>query len=317
MFVSKTYSQNPTQTFNAGSYIVDMGQNSTLNKVLKPYGFVFALIRNNNVPVYWSINSAKVKDGKDFTANGKDYKGGTFIIASEDINPTITTLIATWRSNGAVIDGPISTSFTAPIYNKLTSWPRAILDTQNDGLITPYYANAGIPSSSYVTEGDPTDLTSCGDIYVLPHADPQNWPASYVTALKNYMNQGGSLWVGCHAVSALDLVNPAFNFLTNNGLVAWGDHGKPDNSDVYTYDPTADTDPIMQFMGKMDASLHNGSEEIYLPKVGSSWLATTKVAIYDNPYTDDKTHITYNSTKLLNSYKSKIEILLNGLVELE
>ena len=70
MFVSNIHSQNPTQTFNPGSYIVDMGQNSTLNKGLKPYGFVFALIRNNNVPVYWSINSAKVKDGKDFTANG-------------------------------------------------------------------------------------------------------------------------------------------------------------------------------------------------------------------------------------------------------
>ena len=304
---NKAYSQNPNQTFNAGAYIIDMGQNSTLAKGLKPYGLVYTLIHDHEVPVYWSINSSKLKDGIDFTlpaiAGGKSYSGGSFIISSEEAG-NISTLITTWRANGVVIDGPISAPFSAPIFNKLTSWPRAILDLKNDSLLIPYYSDAGVPSSSYITEGNTTQLNICGDLYALPHADPQDWPISYVTALKNYINDGGSLWVGCHAVSALDLgwsgppIYPGFNFLTTNGLVPWTDHSKPSNSSVYAYDASTASDPIMQFMGRMDASFHNGSEEIYLPKIGSSWRSSTKVAVYNPNYIDANTHITYSSPNL-------------------
>ncbi len=382
--------QNQIKSFAVGAYIIDMGQNTTINAGLKPYGLVYALIQAK-VPVYWSINSAKSKDGSDFTlpvnAGGKIYSGGPFIISAEDASSItgVSTLISTWRTKGAVIDGPISAPFEAPVFNVITSWPRAILDTQNDNLITPYYTNAEVPSASYVTEGDPTELTSCGDIYVLPHADPQNWPMSYVRALKSYIDIGGFLWVGCHAVSALDLgwpstgitiskaspakvswtahgfvagdqvkfyssgtlpsplvagttyyviseglnanvfeisgtsggaaINtsvagsgaitsvPGFNFLTTNGLEPWTNlnyngvnytgHNNPAATDVYTYNPVTAADPVMQFMGRMDASLHNGSEEIYLPRSGSSWRGTTTVAVYDNNYADSKTDVTY------------------------
>ena len=81
-----SFSQNPNQAFNAGAYIVDMGQNSSLNVGLKPYGFVYAMIQAH-VPVYWSINSSKSKDGVDFTlpvgAGGKIYSGGPFIVSAE------------------------------------------------------------------------------------------------------------------------------------------------------------------------------------------------------------------------------------------
>ncbi|RTZ06949.1 hypothetical protein EKL98_02800, partial [Flavobacterium bomense] len=295
MSESPIHSQtNPNKTFDAGSYIIDMGQNTTVAKGLKPYGLVYTLIRDKNVPVYWSINSSKVKDGADFSIGSKAYKGGTFIIAAEDA-AILGTLIATWRSNGVVIDGPIAAPFTAPIFNKLTSWPRALLDTENGSLITPYYLNAGIPSSSYVTQSNPTQLTNCGDIYVLPHADPQNWSSAYVIALRNYMHNGGYLWVGCHAVSALDIVSAGnttpFNFLTEKGLEPWGNHNKP--IVVGTYNPSANADPVMQFIGKMDASLQNGSERIYLPKAESLWRSTTKVAIYQNNYTDSGRNYTF------------------------
>ncbi|RTZ03794.1 hypothetical protein EKM03_12550, partial [Flavobacterium sp. GSP6] len=295
MSESPIHSQtNPNKTFDAGSYIIDMGQNTTVAKGLKPYGLVYTLIRDKNVPVYWSINSSKVKDGADFSIGSKAYKGGTFIIAAEDA-AILGTLIATWRSNGVVIDGPIAAPFTAPIFNKLTSWPRALLDTENGSLITPYYLNAGIPSSSYVTQSNPTQLTSCGDIYVLPHADPQNWSSAYVIALRNYMHNGGYLWVGCHAVSALDIVSAGnttpFNFLTEKGLEPWANHNKP--IVVGTYNPSANADPVMQFIGKMDASLQNGSERIYLPKAESLWRSTTKVAIYQNNYTDSGRNYTF------------------------
>ena len=99
--VTALFSQNPNQTFSAGSYIVNMGDNSSINKGLKPYGFVYALLKNNT-PVYWSINSSKTKDGKDFTANGVDYKGGTFIVSAEDaVNSSVSSLISTWKSKGA------------------------------------------------------------------------------------------------------------------------------------------------------------------------------------------------------------------------
>ena len=206
LFSGNLYSQtgNPDKTFTNGSYIIDMGINTSLDKGLKPYGLVYALIQAK-VPVYWSINSSKVKDGTDFSVGGKSYKGGPFIIASEDVTPAILTIINYWKNNKNVDLVKTNSSFDAPIFNKLTSWPNAIIDTENDDLITPYYSNAGIPSASYKTQGNPTQLTSCGDIYVLPHADPQDWSTTYVNALRNYMNNGGYLWAGCHAVSALDM----------------------------------------------------------------------------------------------------------------
>jgi len=293
LFASNLYSQNPDKTFSSGSYIIDMGRNTSLDEGLKPYGLVYALIQAN-IPVYWSINSSKVKDGADFSVGAKEYKGGTFIIAAEDTG-SLGSLIDTWRTNGAKIDCPISFPFNAPVYNRLTSWPRALLDNDNGNLITPYYSNAGIPSTSYVIQANPTQLNSCGDIYILPHADPQKWSSNYVAAMKSYMDNGGFLWVGCHAVSALDMISPnPFNFLTSNGLVPFGSHSSPSNSASYTYDPLSDTDPVMQFMGKMDNTLHNGSEQIYLPDSGSSWLSSSKVAVYFNNYIDSR--ITYNSS---------------------
>jgi len=120
LFVGNIYSQNASRTFGTGSYIIDMGQNSTIAVGLKPYGLVYTLLRTNNVPVYWSINSSKTKDGIDFTFNAKNYRGGTFIISAEDATG-LGALIATWRTAGVVIDGPTASSFSAPIYKKLTS----------------------------------------------------------------------------------------------------------------------------------------------------------------------------------------------------
>ena len=110
--------QNPTKSYNIGAYIIDMGQSTqTFANGLKPYGLVYALITSTTpVSVDWSINSLKAKDGVDFTANGKNYKGGPFIIPSELITPAVLTLITTWRTAGVIVDGPISVGFTAPLY---------------------------------------------------------------------------------------------------------------------------------------------------------------------------------------------------------
>ena len=275
--------------FPAGVYIIDMGQTTqTINNGLKPYGLVYALI-NAGIPVNWAIEPTKAKDGIDFyattAANGnKAYRGGSFIINTVAY-PTAVPIINSWKAAnaGLVVDGPTTANFSAPIYKTLTIWPRAFLDAANDTRIIPYYTNAGVPSSSYEINSDPTELPSCGssigtqDIYILPHADPQDWDASFVVGLQNFINNGGAMWASCHAVSAIENI-PGCNFLSSTGLVLWTDHNDP--SPPYTYRDSGN--PVMQFMGLLDNASASGSEEIYLPK--TTWRATTSVAVYDPNY---------------------------------
>ncbi|HQO50842.1 MAG TPA: hypothetical protein PK939_10455, partial [Bacteroidales bacterium] len=203
LLMNRLSAQN--ETFISGAYIIDMGQSTqTVAKGLKPYGLVYSLITDHQVPVRWAINPAKVKDGADFTVNSKDYKGGSFIIPAEYINTAVLAKINTWKAKGVIVDGPISTSFTALVYKQLSSWPNAVLDEDNGNIVRDYYTRAEIPTTSYTLAGNPTMLTGCDDIYVLPHADPHTWPSTWKTALDNYIKDGGYLWAACHAVSALE-----------------------------------------------------------------------------------------------------------------
>lgn len=277
------------ETFASGAYIIDMGQaTQTVKNGLKPYGLVYTLIKDHSVPVKWAINPSKAKDGTDFSYGGVNYKGGSFIIPAEYVNAAVLAKINTWKAKGVVVVGPTTGTFVAPVYRELTSWPRAVLDEDNDDIVKGYYTSAEIPSASYVLAGNPTMLTGCDDLYVLPHADPQDWIASWKTALDNYVkNNQGYLWVACHAASALEGVAPGgagLPFLSTSGLTLWEDHGNGSGS--YTYNPAYDADPIMQFIGKLDAATTNGSERIYMPPKGTNWLNTTKVAVYQPVHAD-------------------------------
>ena len=287
-------------TFPAGCYIIDMGQpTQTVNNGLKPYGLVYALIAAG-IPVNWAIEPTKIKDGTDFIASSagninKAYKGGSFIINTVAY-PDAIAIINTWKTNnaGLIVDGPTTASFNAPIYATLTIWPRAFLDAVNDVLITPYYANAGIPTSTYTINANPTFLPQCGsqigtqDVYILPHADPQLWTRSWIESLQYFINNGGAMWAGCHAVSAMESISGC-NFLSSTGLVLWENH--IDSSPPYTY--TNSVNPIMQFIGILDDATTNGSEEIYIPT--TTWRNTTTVAVYDANYvnTDPNPDVSY------------------------
>jgi len=293
--VSSTAFTTTVTTFPAGCYIIDMGQaTQTVNNGLKPYGLVYALIAAG-IPVNWAIEPTKIKDGTDFIASSagnlnKAYKGGSFIINTVAY-PAAITIINSWKTNnaGLVVDGPTIAAFNAPIYTTLTIWPNAFLDDDNDAKITPYYANAGIPDGTYHINSDPTDLPQCGsangtqDVYILPHADPQDWDPTWVNYLQNFINNGGAMWAGCHAVSAMENI-PGCNFLSSTGAVLWTDHDSNAASKIgtppYTYNNPAH--PIMQFIGKFDGATANGSESIYLPK--TTWLPTTTVSVYDPDY---------------------------------
>ncbi|MEO7427251.1 MAG: hypothetical protein ABI036_18835 [Fibrobacteria bacterium] len=278
---SPVSAQNAVKAFSPGAYIIDMGQETqTVGNGLKPYGLVYQLIIVEGIPVQWAINASKEKDAADFTAGGKTYRAGSFIVAAERVTAKVLEKLKTWKAKGVVIDGPLAAGFSAPIQKQLTSWPRAILDEQTaDKLVVPFYGNAEVPVSSYVTAGNPTMLTSCGDVYVLPHADPQEWTAAsgYFPALRAFVADNGYLWAACHAVSALEGI-PGGNFLSEDGLVPWTDHDN--GSPPFAYAAAHAGDPIMQFMGTLDASTLNGSEQIFLPKA-AGWRNTTTIGAYD------------------------------------
>ena len=295
-------------TFKTGSFIINMGISpQTINNGLKPYGLIYDLIKNYQVPVYWIINPTKVKDGIDFSYGGIDYKGGTFVVPGEYITGPVQARITWWKSQGVVGITTISDLILTPTY-RMTSFPSWTLDTQSGNLADDFLINAGIPATGY-NWLDPDQLSVCNDIFIMPHADPK-W-ATHSNLYHWNLTYKGAIWLGCHAGSALaNMYNPAdtsqqTNFLSRkvnrpgknpvpgstnyaeNSLLLWGNHndGTPPYNTVTGSVPNGvlatPSDPVAQFIGISDAAHENGSEQIYLPVPGGGWLPTTKIITYD------------------------------------
>ena len=288
VFCLKSYAVN--ETMAAGAFIINMGATNpgTIANSIKPYGLVYDLIRNYNVPVKFIVNPAKSKDGVDFTYNGVQYKGGTFVIKSEYRTAAVNGRITYWMGQG-VVGTTTTTAVTLNITQTLDTYPRWTLDAQNGDIAEEFLLNAGITNITFPGAFNwklPSQLNGCDDYFVMPHADP-TWAThgALWSWNKNYL---GSIWSGCHAVSVLEnLSNPAnpaqkMNFLTTTGLVPFGSHN--DGSPPYTHQYV--TDPIAQYMGKTDAAMTNGSEQIYLPKLGGAWNAGAKLIAFDPTQSD-------------------------------
>ena len=94
---SKTEAQTCSNTIRTGSFIINMGVTpQTIENGLKPYGMLQDLINNYRVPIIWSINPAKIKDGIDFTHNGTNFRGGTFIVPAQYRTTTVNNRINYW-----------------------------------------------------------------------------------------------------------------------------------------------------------------------------------------------------------------------------
>jgi uncharacterized repeat protein (TIGR01451 family) len=311
-----------SETVSAGAYIVDMGQaTQTVANGLKPYGLVYELVVKKAIPVKWAIDPNKTREGVDFTANGKAYKGGSFIISAEYAADAASTITA-WQAQGVVVDGPLASGFTAPIYATITNFPNLVLDSQTGSIAGIYMTNAGIPASTTGAFGSfntyrfgyPSTLTPCDDMLVLPHADP-TW-ANHQKLIPFLQSQGFA-WGACHAVSVLERLDdpgdadtlPDMNFLShappdipgqdsNKSLKLFGAHAVPTAGPYQYANSTASSlpygygglnlwaYPIMQFLGKIDAATQNGSEQIYIPDVGAQWRNETAIAVYDDNNTD-------------------------------
>jgi hypothetical protein len=273
-------------TIPTGSYIVNMGVTpQTIANGLKPYGLIYDLIRNYNIPVYWVINPSKTKDGVDFMYNGIQFKGGTFILPGNFLATApaaVATRIAYWQGQGVQMT-QVTNPFSVPVTYTITWVPRWTLDAQNGAIAETFLANAGITAFPNAYDWVlPSNLGCCNDLFVMPHADP-TW-ATHSNLYYWNLNCKGSIWSGCHAVSVLEnLVNPGntiqMNFLSQTGLVPYGSHGN--GTIPYTFDPSYASDPVAQYIGPTDLAHLNGSEQIYLPKVGGGWRPSTKVLVYD------------------------------------
>ena len=277
-------------TISMGSYIINMGVTpQTIGNGLKPYGLVYDLVKNYKVPVKWVINLLKAKDGIDFTHNGINYRGGTFVVAFEFRTPAIDAVITSWQAQGVVGSTAIS-SFVVDLYKTIHYVPVWTLDKQNGAIAANYFVNAGIPASAHggassVGWKNPSQLGACDDIFVMPHADP-TW-ATHQNLYDWNLKHKGNIWAACHAVSVMESLTDPFgtiqmNFLSTTGLIDYNFHqpGTP----PYSYKDPAN--PIMQFMNVLDYATDNGSERIFVPNAGGGWLPTTTVAVYDGTQAD-------------------------------
>jgi hypothetical protein len=295
-FFNNTTAIAANETVPTGSYIIDMGVvPQTVQNSLKPYGLVYALIKNHKIPVKWIISPTKAKDGIDFSHNGYDFKGGPFIITADFRTPEVNALIATWEAKG--VKGKTTVSpVVVPVYTTINYYMTWTLDAQNGKIAQVFLQSAEMPIESYNFQ-DPDLLNCCNDLYVMPHADP-TWETH-----KNlfYWNRGaadggcqGAIYASCHAVSVLEnLFNPTnpserMNFLMNNPIspstesaVPFGSH--TDGTPPYKYD--FPTHPVMQIIGKIDAATQNGSEQIFLPK-SNGWRSGTMIGVWDSSQTN-------------------------------
>lgn len=167
----QTFAQT-TETLSSGAFIINMGVTPpTVNNSLKPYGLVYAMLKNFSGPVKWVINPTKPKDGTDFTYNGVQYKAGTFIIPAESRTAVVNSLIASWQSQG-VVGG--SAPFTY-------SWTT----TGGSGLTPTNQNQTGLTDGSYtVLVTDTKDCTATAT-YALNYANPAPTKPGAITKNQN------------------------------------------------------------------------------------------------------------------------------------
>jgi uncharacterized repeat protein (TIGR01451 family) len=294
LFSFFSFSQT-TRNIPAGSVIINMGVTpQTVGNSLKPYGLVYNLIAVQKVPVLWSINPTKARDGIDFTVDGLNFKNSAFIIEKQYVSTPVLNAINAYKvANPGVITYTTLTSATIPLYKEIVEFPSWVLDTANGFIARNYLINAGIPSTAY-RSALPSALTTCDDLFILPHADPTWATHGRLYSWNNSVASGGSagwIWEACHSVSVMEgLVNPLnpaekLNFLGNDplpGLLNYNIAPIHVNG-IGPYSYSNPNDPTMQFLGNMDAATQNGSERVYLPKLGAGggWRATTTVSVWD------------------------------------
>lgn len=292
-----------TETFPANSFIINMGVTpQDIQNGLRPYGMIYALLKNNSVPVYWVINPTKGKDGVDFTHNGITYRGGAFIIPAQYRTLAVNQVINNWLTLG--VKGTSSVApLTLPVAKRLTAAPRWTLDRDNGDIAAKYFVNASIPATAHGGASSsgwktPSQLNGCDDVFAMPHTEP-TWSV-HANLLNWNSTHKGYIYMGCAAGgNTHGLFNPGnpsqqMNFLAGKTGIATGGgpsaqnslylpsdkNRKAGNGNAYVYDHHSD--PVMQFIGSLDGATRGGAQQIYMP-LSPGWNSATKVGVYNEP----------------------------------
>jgi uncharacterized repeat protein (TIGR01451 family) len=145
--------------FAAGSLIIPMDTTYQDNGMLKAYGLVYSLLRQN-VPVRWVIRQGKAHLGVDFTASGIDhktkaaiashgYRGGPWVIDQANAAAAIPIIDAWQTANPAVAVHEVTAPFSADVARRLVLAPTiAMHQDGNEGIARGYLQAAGIPDST-------------------------------------------------------------------------------------------------------------------------------------------------------------------------
>lgn len=223
------------QTLPTGSYVIAMDnslQGTGTNFNLNAYGLVTYLL-NNNVRVRWVINSAKAKDGIDFTVNAtrvkptaaaaanRNFIAGPFVIFSADLPANINSLIdafnalATTSTDVNVYQTTADISVDVRYDYKISGviWkPKAAL--MNDGgnwmIHRQYFYESGIRFGESGNTATNWALSNGSDLPVncYTFASEAHWDAASPTAaeqiiinkVKQFALDGGNILMECAAV---------------------------------------------------------------------------------------------------------------------
>ncbi len=310
MAVAASASVNNSDTsvsnlITSGSFIIDMGITpQSIDNGVKPYGLIYALIDEHQVPIEWVIKNSKIKDGIDFSHNGKDYRGGPFIIREEFLDSLVLVEIADWvTTHGVVVDTTIA-DIWVPVRASLSALPFWTLEESGgSGTTGNTFSDAGIPSSAY-EEISLDTLNECSSILFTDHANSSPSWSDYSRLFswtRPILNGGRAGYIAAIGKPAELIENIEFiltsdsiidsvqyysgdtlklQFLTTNGMKEWNSStDDPVGKYVHQYS----TDGEMQFVDSIDALGLDGANKVFIPDSStiSIWRSSTRIGVYD------------------------------------
>ena len=300
---AESSAQKRLEILSRGSYAVNMGViPQTPSNALKPYGFIYDLLKNYPMEIKWVINPNKEKDGTDFKLDQEEFRSGSFVIPVSYITPALKEVILEWEEQG-MIGSYLKEDLELPVFTDLSIAPKWTLDKDNGKIALSYFKSAGIPSTAHGGDSPrnwktPAELDICDDIFIMPHAEP-----TFETHKNLYFwnrKFKGAIWAGCRSGSELEnLYGPAsedteaeiiqLNFLSagiagarTTGLIPFYMHRYA----TPPYSHELPGDPVSQYLGKSDQALINGSERIFYPKKANEWRQGTRKIIIDQSAPD-------------------------------
>jgi hypothetical protein len=289
--------ESEDNVFFEDALIIDMGVlPQTAENALRPYGLVYDLVRNYDIPVEWSIKGSKRLGELDFIHNGKEYYGGPFIIRAEYRSPVIDAVVNSWAELGVQVDTAVH-DVHIPVMETINGLGNLCVEKNASNEIKPYMDHAMIPYHEYVNEvfihlGELDSLKDCCDTYLMPHYLNPTWDTRRFRDLQTFVKSGGNFWAMCQSVSQMENMHAPgdtsnrLNMLSTNGLQCYGNNGCNDTYNDqthalqplpsgYAYDSSTASGMLMQWVGEFWEASDNGNERWFIPGDNSAWGKTT------------------------------------------